>query len=149
MQQPFHNLRIWTKSGESPKKVCGNSQPPWSLVSKKCIMKYGPQKQAFQHFQHRRLQHRSCELVKQLTSVLMTTWNLLITSCAICSTETNLLVQLGYNIGVASEAIHCPGQHCSCGLMPRNQHCHQVISQLLAAYLQPTGPFLSVIVLAI
>lgn len=39
-------------------------------------------------------------------------------------------------LGVLGQAVHGPGEDSSRGLMPRNQHCHQVIAQLLAGDLQ-------------
>ena len=50
---------------------------------------------------------------------------------------SDLLVDARHHFRVACQAVHCPGQHCCCCFMAGNQHCHQVIPQLLAADLQP------------
>ena len=55
----------------------------------------------------------------------------LLTWCLIAQHLLCLLHCLLHSFRRLHELEQGPGQHCSCGLMPRNQHGHQVIPQLL------------------
>jgi len=47
----------------------------------------------------------------------------------------NLFLQLDHELWVVDQAVHCPRQHGSGGLVPRYQQRHQVIPQLLTGHL--------------
>ncbi len=54
-----------------------------------------------------------------------------LTWCVVSYNLVDLLYSFGKGFRRLHELEQSPGQHCSCGLMPSNQHGHEIITQLL------------------